>query len=121
MCFLCASSSGSGSCRTSRWRPGCSPASTARGAQAPAGARLSGRDRLATDAQFDLLEALDRYAQDRGLTMTDVAIGALLARPAVCSVIAGATKPDQVRSNASAARWNPSEEDLAALAELLGS
>jgi Transposase DDE domain group 1/Aldo/keto reductase family len=91
-----------------------------RGAQAPAGARLSGRDRLATDAQFDLLEALDRYAQDRGLTMTDVAIGALLAQPAVCSVIAGATKPEQVRSNASAARWNPSEEDLAALAELLG-
>jgi aryl-alcohol dehydrogenase-like predicted oxidoreductase len=91
-----------------------------RGTHAPAGARLSGRDRVATDAQFDLLEALGRYAQDRGVSMTDVAIGALLAQPAVRSVIAGATQPEQVRSNASAARWNPSEEDVAALAELLG-
>ncbi|MGI8571927.1 MAG: aldo/keto reductase [Solirubrobacteraceae bacterium] len=92
-----------------------------RGADAPAGARLSGRDRVATDAQFDLLEELDRYAREREVSMADVAIGALLAQPAVCSVIAGATKPEQVRSNASAARWSPSEEDLAALDEILGS
>ena len=47
--------------------------------------------------------------------MLDVAIGGLLAQPAVASVIAGATKPEQVRSNAAAGEWEPSPEDLAAL------
>ncbi len=92
-----------------------------RGAASPAGARLSGRDRIASDEQFDLLEALERYARERGISMTEVAIGALLAQPAVSSVIAGATKPEQVRSNAAAARWSPSDEDRAELAEILGS
>ncbi len=86
---------------------------------APAGARLSGRDQIATGGQFDMLESLERYARERELSMTEVAIGALLARPAVASVIAGATKPEQVRANAAAARWTPSEDDLAALNELL--
>jgi aryl-alcohol dehydrogenase-like predicted oxidoreductase len=48
-----------------------------------------------------------------------VAIGALLARASVSSVIAGATKPEQVRANAAAARWQPSEEDIAELGGLL--
>jgi aryl-alcohol dehydrogenase-like predicted oxidoreductase len=48
-----------------------------------------------------------------------VAIGALLARRPVSTVIAGATKPEQVRSNAAAARWTPSENDAAELEELL--
>ncbi len=90
-----------------------------RDAAAPVGARLSGRDQIATSEQFDLLEALERYARERDLSLTEVAIGALLARPAVASVIAGATKPDQVRANAAAARWTPSGEDLSALDELL--
>ena len=92
-----------------------------RGAPAPAGARLSGRDRIASDEQFELLEALEQYAQRRGLTMTDVAIGALLARPVVSSVIAGATQPEQVRADAAATAWTPTDEDLTALRELLGA
>ena len=48
-----------------------------------------------------------------------MAIGSLLARPVVSSVIAGATKPEQVRANAAAARWRPGEDDLAALATIL--
>jgi aryl-alcohol dehydrogenase-like predicted oxidoreductase len=48
-----------------------------------------------------------------------VAIGALLAQPAVSSVIAGATRPDQVRANAAAAQWRPTGEDLAELRSLL--
>jgi aryl-alcohol dehydrogenase-like predicted oxidoreductase len=92
-----------------------------RGERGPDGARLSARDEIATDAQFALIEQLERYAQEREVSLTDVAIGALLARSVVSSVIAGATKPEQVRSNASAARWHPSQADLAALAELLGS
>jgi aryl-alcohol dehydrogenase-like predicted oxidoreductase len=90
-----------------------------RGAPTPEGSRLAGRDRIATEEQFSLLEALARFAAGRGLSMTDVAIGALLARRPVSSVIAGATKPEQVRANAAAARWTPDEQDLADLEELL--
>jgi aryl-alcohol dehydrogenase-like predicted oxidoreductase len=57
--------------------------------------------------------------QERAPSMTDVAIGALLARPVISSVIAGATKPEQVRANAAAARWSPSTDDLWRLNELL--
>jgi aryl-alcohol dehydrogenase-like predicted oxidoreductase len=90
-----------------------------RGERGPEGARLSGRDEIATDEQFALIATLERYAGERDVSLTEVAIGALLARGAVSSVIAGATKPEQVRSNANAARWSPSQDDLAALAELL--
>ena len=90
-----------------------------RGEAGPAGARLSGRNRIASDEQFRLLEALERYAAEREISMTTVAIGALLARPVVSSVIAGATRPEQVSANAAAARWTPSDADLAALEELL--
>jgi aryl-alcohol dehydrogenase-like predicted oxidoreductase len=86
---------------------------------APEGARLSGREQIATDAQWQLVEALIAYAEDRGVPLTDVAIGALLAQPAVASVIAGATRPEQLESNAAAARWKPTVEDLAALRSLL--
>jgi aryl-alcohol dehydrogenase-like predicted oxidoreductase len=91
-----------------------------RGETAPSGARLSGRERVASDEQFDLLDPLESYARERGVTLLDVAIGALIVRPAISSVIAGATKPEQVRANAAAARWKPSAEDLAALEQLLG-
>jgi aryl-alcohol dehydrogenase-like predicted oxidoreductase len=90
-----------------------------RGEPAPEGTRLAERSQVATDAQFDLLESLSRFADERGLSMVDVAIGALLAQPAVSSVIAGATKPDQVRTNAAAARWQPSEDDLDELSRIL--
>jgi aryl-alcohol dehydrogenase-like predicted oxidoreductase len=90
-----------------------------RGASGPAGARLSSRGQVASDEQFDLLEALERYAGEHKISMTELAIGALLAQPAVSSVIAGATKSEQVRANAAAAQWSPSEEDLSALADVL--
>jgi len=81
----------------------------------PEGTRLAGRDDVFTRETYDRLEGLDAFARERGLTMLDVAIGGLLAQPAVASVIAGATKPEQVRSNAAAGEWEPSLEDLAAL------
>jgi aryl-alcohol dehydrogenase-like predicted oxidoreductase len=90
-----------------------------RGESAPAGTRLAGRDRVATDEQFSLVEALSEYAAAREVSLTDVAIGALLARPVVSTVIAGATKPEQVDQNTAAARWQPSERDLDELRELL--
>jgi aryl-alcohol dehydrogenase-like predicted oxidoreductase len=92
-----------------------------RGEAAPSGTRLSGRDEIATPEQFDLLEAVQEYADERGAPMIDVAIGALLAHDAVSSVIAGATKPEQVRANAAAGRWAPTEDDLAALSDVLSA
>lgn len=86
-----------------------------RGEPAPAGARLAGRDEIADDATFDVLEALERYAGERGLTMLDVAIGGLAAQPQVTTVIAGATRPEQIAANAHAAAWQPDADDLAAL------
>ena len=90
-----------------------------RGEKGPHGARLSSRDEIATDEQFALVDALQDYADERGISMTDVAIGALLINRTVSSVIAGATRPEQVRSNAAAARWTPGSEDLAALRRVL--
>jgi len=92
-----------------------------RGEAPPSGARLSGRAQVASDEQFDLLNSLERFAGDRGLSLLDLAIGGLLARAVVSSVIAGATKPEQVRTNAAAARWTPSADDVAALDSLLAS
>ena len=90
-----------------------------RGEAAPAGTRLAARDRVASDEQFTVVEALADFAAARHVSMTDVAIGALLARPVVSTVIAGATKPEQVVQNVAAARWQPSESDLNNLEELL--
>ena len=92
-----------------------------RGEAGPSGARLSDREQIASDEQFDLIDALQSYADARGISLVDVAIGALIARPVISTVIAGATKPEQVRANAAAARWQPSDEDVAELKELLGS
>ena len=78
----------------------------------PEGTRLSGRDETFTEEMFDRLEALARFAEERQVTLLDVAVGGLLAQPAVASVIAGATKPEQVRANVAAARWEPSPGDL---------
>ncbi|MET8252983.1 aldo/keto reductase [Micromonospora sp. NPDC005197] len=93
-----------------------------RSGQPPAGSRLSGggryADRLAA-ADWDTIEAIEAYAAERGLTMLQVAIGGLAAQPAVTSVIAGATTPEQVYANAAAGTWEPSDDDLAALRAIL--
>src|SRR2546429_2376991 len=86
-----------------------------RGEQHPEGTRLAGRKDAFTDETFDRLEALEAFAKERGLTLLHVAIGGLLAQPAIASVIAGATKPEQVRANVEAADWEPTAEDRAAL------
>jgi aryl-alcohol dehydrogenase-like predicted oxidoreductase len=87
-----------------------------RGQPAPDGTRLASREQIASDEEFEQIEALERYAAERGISLVEVAVGALLARKPVSSVIAGATKPEQVRANAAAAYWQPSSDDL----DLLG-
>ena len=88
-----------------------------RGQPAPSGTRMAGRTIDA--ATYDLIEALLDYAQARGRTLVDIAVGALLAKPVVASVITGATKAAQIQSNAAAATWAPSAEDLQALDAIL--
>jgi aryl-alcohol dehydrogenase-like predicted oxidoreductase len=92
-----------------------------RGEQAPAGSRLADRPDRLTQTAFDTVEALEKYAAERGRTLLDVAIGGLAARPAVGSVIAGATRPEQIVANVAAGSWQPTDSDLTALDEILGN
>src|SRR5919204_414860 len=71
-----------------------------------------------SDDRWQSVEALQRFAEERGVSLLDVAIGGLAAMRPVVSVIAGATKPEQVRANASAGAWEPTEDDLAELKAL---
>jgi aryl-alcohol dehydrogenase-like predicted oxidoreductase len=89
-----------------------------RGEERPQGTRLSARDEVFTEETFDQLDALEAYAAEHGVSMLHVAIGGLLAQPVVSSVIAGATKPEQVRANVAAAEWEPSASDVAAVHSL---
>ena len=90
-----------------------------RGQEAPAGSRAAGpMPAWLAAADWDRIEALEAYAADRDLSMLDVAIAGLAAQPAVSSVISGATSGDQVRANAAALRWVPTEDDLVALDEI---
>jgi aryl-alcohol dehydrogenase-like predicted oxidoreductase len=86
-----------------------------RGQPAPAGTRLATAEQVATDQQFDVIEAIEAFAHERGLETIDVAIAGLAAQPAVASVIAGATSPEQVKANVASLRWQPTREDLAEL------
>ena len=92
-----------------------------RGQPIPSGTRLSENDRgMFTDANFDVLEALERFADERGHTLLELAFAWLLARPMVSSVIAGATKTEQVTANAKSAGWHLTGEDLEGVDAILG-
>jgi aryl-alcohol dehydrogenase-like predicted oxidoreductase len=90
-----------------------------RGERPPAGSRLENRGELLTEENFTVVERLERFAAERGRGLLDVAIGALAAQPAVASVIAGATRPEQVRANVAAGLWEPGPSDLAALDQIV--
>ncbi len=85
-----------------------------RGQAGPEGTRLAGST-PGTEAQFEVVEAIEGFAAERGIEPIDVAIAGLGAQPAVASVIAGATKPEQVRRNVATLQWQPTPEDLAEL------
>ncbi|MGW5050828.1 aldo/keto reductase [Actinokineospora sp. NPDC004072] len=90
----------------------------ARGAEPPAGSRLAGRQRMLDAAPWDRVEKLRAFAGERGIAMAALAIGWLAAQPAIGSVIAGATTPEQVIANAAAGAWRPTPDDLVALDEI---
>jgi aryl-alcohol dehydrogenase-like predicted oxidoreductase len=85
----------------------------------PPGSRLAGRPGYLTEAKLDRVEALISWAAGRGLTVLEVAVGALAAQPGCASVIAGATSPEQVKANAAAAEWIPSAAELAELGQIV--
>ncbi|MFI5428289.1 aldo/keto reductase [Aeromicrobium sp. UC242_57] len=75
-------------------------------------------DRATADGRLGPDRQLEAFAAARDVSILELAIGGLAAQPAVSSVIAGATKPEQVVSNVAAASWVPTEDDLQALAEI---
>jgi aryl-alcohol dehydrogenase-like predicted oxidoreductase len=85
-------------------------------ATAPEGTRLSNpgfASRIMTDRNWDLVEKLTDYAQGRGHSILDLAIGWLASKPFVGSVIAGATKPEQLEANVAGGEWRLSAEEMA--------
>ncbi len=88
-----------------------------RNAPMPDGARLTiharYEGRFINDDNWPIVERLDAFAEQRGRTLLELAFSWLAARPCVSSIIAGATKVEQLEANARAADWVLSEEELA--------
>ncbi len=76
---------------------------------------------LLTEENLDTVERLIGFAESRGHSLLDLAFAWLLAHEPVASVIAGATRPDQIQQNAKAVTWNLSRDDLAELEKVLTS
>ena len=89
-----------------------------RGQEVPAGTRLAERDGYITGEKLDRVETLIEWAQSQGVSVLEVAIGGLAAIPGCASVIAGATRPEQVQANAAAGSWVPTGDQLAELDKL---
>ena len=98
----------------------------------PAGARLTDeaipwhhnqpkqQDMLTPEA-FARIEALERFAGEREVTLLEVALGGLVAQPGVGAALAGASRPEQVRSNAKGVSWVPTADDLKALRTVMNA
>jgi len=86
-----------------------------RGAPAPSGTRLEGR--ALEDERLARMESFRSFAEKRGHTLLELAVGALASTPGIGSVIAGATRPEQVRANAEAGSWRLTGVELGELAQ----
>jgi len=87
-----------------------------RGAEPPEGTRLAGlsaerRESALSDRRFDTVEALDRFARERGRSLLELSMSWLAGLPGLASVIAGATRPEQVHANAGAVDWTLDADD----------
>ena len=94
-----------------------------RGEAVPDGTRVQKwgmADRVLTDENFDVLERLEAWAAERGHTVLELAFAWLLATPEVASVIAGATSPAQVASNAAAGAWELTADEADEVRRLVG-
>jgi aryl-alcohol dehydrogenase-like predicted oxidoreductase len=83
----------------------------------PADTRIARqRPYIHENAPWDAIEAFEEFAAARGIGILEATFGWFLARPALSSVIAGATKPEQIRANAAAGTaWRPTADDLTAI------
>ena len=88
--------------------------------ETPADTRIMRQRRyLVEQAPWDVLDRYRSFAEERGITMLEATFGWLLAQPALASVIAGTTKPEQIRQNAAAgAAWRPSDAEIAEVSEI---
>jgi aryl-alcohol dehydrogenase-like predicted oxidoreductase len=95
-----------------------------RGAPVPTDTRIGEGGRYASllsEQNLEVVERLIGFAEGRGHTILDLAFSWLLARPAVASVIAGATRPEQVHANAAAAGWKLTPDELREVDALLAA
>jgi aryl-alcohol dehydrogenase-like predicted oxidoreductase len=93
-----------------------------RGEAFPEGSRLDAMPyfaSVATDANFDTIDRLAAVARDAGRGLVDLAMSWLACQAGVCSVLVGATRPEQVKANVGATDWQLSTDELAAVAEAL--
>jgi len=83
----------------------------------PADSRIARqRPHIADEAPWDAIEAFEAFAAERGIGILEATFGWFLAKPELSSVIAGATRPEQVRANAAAGSgWRPDADELAAI------
>ena len=94
-----------------------------RGQAAPAGSRLAASPNAANqlnERNLAIIEELFQFTEAHGHTILELAVSWLLARPLVASVIAGATKPEQVHANAGAAAWRLTVAQLAEVDHIVG-
>jgi aryl-alcohol dehydrogenase-like predicted oxidoreductase len=88
----------------------------------PQGARLTTTQRMAerylTERNWEIVEALAQFCEARGRSMLELAMSWLASRPAVGSIIAGATRPEQLEQNVRAVEWALTDEDLAEIDRL---
>ena len=93
------------------------------GEEPPEGTRFAGSpnmgNRYFNDDNWSLLGKLQSFAGERGHSVAELAFSWLLGNPVVPSVIAGATKPEQVTANAQAAEWQLSDDEMAEIREML--
>lgn len=92
----------------------------------PPGSRLAGmseqdRKRFMGSGVFEKISALSQFAEASGYTLLDLAISWLVSNPGVTSIIAGATKPEQVIANVEATRWKMSPHDLGQIDSILAT
>jgi aryl-alcohol dehydrogenase-like predicted oxidoreductase len=91
----------------------------------PEGARLTKTqalaDRYMTDKNWEIVEKLEAFSTERSHTMLELAFSWLASQPTVSSVIAGATKPEQVEQNVKAADWQMSPEELDQIRSILNA
>lgn len=93
------------------------------GKEPPAGTRLAGfpadrRGRFLNERNFEIIEHLKAFAEESGHTILELAISWLAAQPTVASVIAGATKPEQVKANVDAVDWKLTDEEIAEISRI---